>query len=371
MNKGKFYCSVKDFLEDNSNNTKNVFLLIAEYTNFQITDLNNYQGKSSGAIVPFVIYNNEFFNKGVIACFLEEASSIALIKDLSVFDIDNSFFKNKQSFIVLLDGLSSNITNFLDNLFENIPQNTQVMGGGAGKLTLKNDPVIFLEGKLYSNAAIIIATSFKLHTKVANGWEHLEGPFLTTNSYQNVLKTLNFKKAFDVYKDVVEQNSGMKFTDDNFFDIAKFYPLGIVKFNSEAVVRDPIYLNEDNDMVLVGDIPQNSTINILKGEKDIYCVYENPQLKDRIVFRLCSLEAPYAFPDNMESFSTTSLALYMQLPPKGKAFLYYRAMHIAAKCLVEHLGGVIKDNNNKEMTDESLEQTELLLKKYDKSDAEE
>ncbi len=268
MNKGKFYFSVKDFLEDNSNNTKNVFLLIAEYTNFQITDLNNYQGKSSGAIVPFVIYNNEFFNKGVIACFLEEASSIALIKDLSVFDIDNSFFKNKESFIVLLDGLSSNITNFLDNLFENIPQNTQVMGGGAGKLTLKNDPVIFLEGKLYSNAAIIIATSFKLHTKVANGWEHLEGPFLTTNSYQNVLKTLNFKKAFDVYKDVVEQNSGMKFTDDNFFDIAKFYPLGIVKFNSEAVVRDPIYLNEDNDMVLVGDIPQNSTINILKGEKE-------------------------------------------------------------------------------------------------------
>lgn len=110
---------------------------------------------------------------------------------------------------------------------------------------------------------------------------------------------------------------------------------------------------------------------IIKGEKDIYCVYENPQLKDRIVFRLCSLEAPYAFPDNMESFSTSSLALYMQLPPKGKAFLYYRAMHIAAKCLVEHLGGVIKDNNNKEMTDESLEQTELLLKKYDKSDAEE
>lgn len=46
-------------------------------------------------------------------------------------------------------------------------------------------------------------------------------------------------------------------------------------------------------------------------------------------------------------------------------------MHIAAKCLVEHLGGVIKDNNNKEMTDESLEQTELLLKKYDKSDDEE
>lgn len=114
-----------------------------------------------------------------------------------------------------------------------------------------------------------------------------------------------------------------------------------------------------------------NSYGILKGEKDIYCVYENPQLKDKVVFRLCSLESPYAFPENMESFSTSSLALYMQLPKKGKAFLYFRAMHIAAKCLVEHLGGVIKDNNNREMTDESLEETELLLKKYDKSEEEE
>ena len=267
MKKGKFYFSVKDFLNDNKNNTKNVFLLIAEYTNFNVKDLNDYKGESSGAIVPFVVYNNEFFNKGIIACFLEDNSSTALIEDLSIFDVDSSFFKNKESFIVLLDGLSSNISKFLDDLFENIPENTCVIGAGAGKLTFKNDPVIFTKGKIYSNAAIILSTSLKLHTNIANGWEHLEGPFLTTSSHKNVLKTLNFKKAFDVYKETVEENSGMKFSDDNFFEIAKSYPLGIVNFNNQTIVRDPIYLDENNDMVLVGDIPQNSTISILKGEK--------------------------------------------------------------------------------------------------------
>ena len=267
MEKGKFYFSVKDFLEDNINNTKNVFLLVAEYTNFQITDLDNYKGESSGAIIPFVVYNNEFFNKGIIACFLEENSSSVLIKDLSVFDIDSSFFQNKKSFIVLLDGLSSNISSFLDDLFENIPEDSQTIGAGAGKLTFKNDPVIFSKGEIYSNAAIIIATSLKLHTKVANGWEFLKGPFLTTSSDKNLLKTLNFKKAFEVYKSVVEENSGVKFTENNFFEIAKSYPLGIVNFSNQFIVRDPIYLNENNDMVLIGDLPQNSTINILKGEK--------------------------------------------------------------------------------------------------------
>jgi hypothetical protein len=60
----------------------------------------------------------------------------------------------------------------------------------------------------------------------------------------------------------------MKFADDNFFDIAKYYPLGIVKYDKEIIVRDPILIDENNNIVLVGDIPQNSTINILKGKEE-------------------------------------------------------------------------------------------------------
>lgn len=36
---------------------------------------------------------------------------------------------------------------------------------------------------------------------------------LTTNSEKNILKTLNYKNAFDVYKSIVEKNSGMIFSD--------------------------------------------------------------------------------------------------------------------------------------------------------------
>ena len=109
---------------------------------------------------------------------------------------------------------------------------------------------------------------YKLFLGIEIGWEYLEGPFLTTNSQKNVLKTLNFKNAFEVYKEVVEKDSGMKFEDDNFFDIAKSYPLGIIKYDKEIVVRDPILIDKNNNMVLVGDIPHHSTINILKGKAE-------------------------------------------------------------------------------------------------------
>jgi hypothetical protein len=266
MKKGKLYFSTNDFLEDNKNNIKKIFILVAEYTNFNLEDFKNYNGEIFGGIVPFVVYNNTYYNKGIIACSLDDNSDFLLVENLNHLNDNSTFFKNRKSFLVLLDGLSPNITNFLENLFEVVCDNAQIIGAGAGKMTFENDPVIFTKDKIYKNAAIVIATQMKLHTKIGSGWEYLEGPFLATNSEKNILKTLNFKNAFDVYKSVVEKNCGMIFTDDNFFDVAKSYPFGIVKFNNQTIVRDPIYIDKNNNIVLVGDIFQNSTVNILKGE---------------------------------------------------------------------------------------------------------
>lgn len=266
MKKGKFYFCIKDFLEENKNNTQKAFVLVAEYTNFNLEDLKSYNGEICGGIVPFVVFNENYYNKGIIVCFLEENSDFLFVEDLNYLDTNPTFFENRKSFLVLLDGLSPNITSFLENVFEVVCENAQIIGGGAGKMTFENDPVIFTKDKIYKNAAIIIATPMKLHTKIASGWEYLDGPFLTTSSEKNILKTLNFNNAFDVYKSVIEKHSGMTFTDDNFFDIAKSYPFGIVKFNSQTIVRDPIYIDDNNHIVLVGDIFQNSTVNILKGE---------------------------------------------------------------------------------------------------------
>ncbi len=109
----------------------------------------------------------------------------------------------------------------------------------------------------------------------------------------------------------------------------------------------------------------------IRGDNDIYCVYEDPNKSDRddrLVFRICSLEPPYSFPKKMDNFTTKSLAIYMQLPPKGRAFVYFKAMRIAANCLIEHLGGISCDNDNVEYTEERLDAIEMALDEYDKSE---
>jgi hypothetical protein len=293
----KLYKNLEEFISNNSNSKEEYYLLVGENCDFDYEKLKESNIKFWGAIVTQVIYNDSNYDNALVACELDGAK-VNLIEDLENPELKEKDYKDANSLMVLLDGLSSNISTFLDSLFNVLPLNVEILGGGAGKLTLKQEPVIFSNKGIYENAALTISKKSKLFIGVENGWEFLEGPFMVTSSNKNILKSLNFMDAFEVYKSVVEEDSGLKFnnafetyknvvekesgeqlTEDNFFDIAKSYPLGIVKFNKEIIVRDPIAKDEKGNMVLVGDLEQNSTINILKGNKKSLIESSNNAIK--------------------------------------------------------------------------------------------
>ncbi len=263
----RVYKNIEEFIQDNLNNKRKQFLFVAEECTFNIKKLQESGISFSGAILPQIIFNNINSKSALLACELEESTNVHFVDDMSSFNLKRDEFFDINSLIVILDGLSPNITNFLETLFQILPENLEILGGGAGKLTLNQEPVIFSNDGLFKNSAILLSTKKSIHVGVENGWEYLAGPFIASSSKKNILKSLNFVNAFDIYKKVVEKDSGLILTNDNFFDISKAYPLGIVKFNKEIIVRDPISKNEKGYMLLIGDIEQNSTIEILKGDK--------------------------------------------------------------------------------------------------------
>jgi hypothetical protein len=103
--------------------------------------------------------------------------------------------------------------------------------------------------------------------RIAHGWNIFQGPFLISDAQSHEVKSINYRPAYDFYSQIIEQESDYRFKDNDFFDIAKHFPLGIKDINNDLIVRDPILVN-NNHIQCVGNVPINSMVYLLEGDID-------------------------------------------------------------------------------------------------------
>lgn len=246
-----------------------------KYTDIQLNPfLNNLKIPIFGAIFPQIIYARKNLSKGNIIVGLNESVNPLIIENLSSKDeqieseIEDNFSLDDSidTMFVFVDGFSSTIATLIDELFNYFGLEHNYIGGGAGSLTFIQKPCIYTNKGLLQDAAVIVATNIKSGIGVKHGWKEISGPFQITKSNKNIIEELDYKPAFEVYKEVIQTNSTNRFNENNFFDIAKGYPFGISKIGSEKVVRDPIR-TQNGSLVCVGELHEGDYVDILKGEK--------------------------------------------------------------------------------------------------------
>ena len=260
------YHETQESLISSLDKEKKYLLLVAEQSNFSY-ELLPKDFIFYGGIFPYVIYEGKHNKSGMVLVEIYEDVYVTCIPKMQYASLDNVCKDDAKSIFVILDGLSSFIVEFLENLFEITPIESKMIGGGAGKLTLQQEPVVFTNVHFLQDAALIFSSNKEMGVGVNHGWQILHGPLIATKTDKNILQELNYENAFDIYKEIVEKDSGKKLTKENFFDIAKSYPLGITIYNSEVVVRDPI-MTDEKELVLVGEMDANSVVNVLKGKKE-------------------------------------------------------------------------------------------------------
>jgi hypothetical protein len=69
-----------------------------------------------------------------------------------------------------------------------------------------------------------------------------------------------------VYQAAIREHQGQLITEDNFFDIAQLYPLGIAKLDDERTVRDPFKV-EGETILLLDSINEGEFVCIMHGDK--------------------------------------------------------------------------------------------------------
>lgn len=262
-----YYEDLESFL--NTVKTKQVHeycLLVAKECKLDLAHLASSDIKITGAVFPEIIFNNKLYSKGLVAITVDSTKQLHLIKNMHKPFLDTYDFSDVKSVLTIFDGLSNCTETFLQALFSRVDINTKIFGGGAGWLENHSNGFIFDNQQFYLDAVILLSMKLEVSLGVHHGWEYLKGPFIATSSHENVLKGIDYKDAFDMYKNVVENDCGITLTEENFLDISKIYPFGIVKYRGEQIVRDPIGL-KNGGLALIGHVPINTVINILKGDK--------------------------------------------------------------------------------------------------------
>jgi hypothetical protein len=230
--------------------------------------LNERKIKFFGGIYSRLLVGNKSFSEGFIIKKFEPVYSSIVLPYLMRFKTNLEVGQDYTA-IVLVDGLSSKMKELTDTVYGKVGNKAKYVGGGAGYYDLKHRPCIFDNTGIYEDVLYVCIIKSDSKIAVKHGWNKLEGPFEVRESKGNVLCKLGNYGAFEVYRDVIEDEAHITLYKEDFFTYAKEHPFGIVqKGEGEVIVRDPITLNEDFEIVCVADIPEGSSVYVLKGNID-------------------------------------------------------------------------------------------------------
>jgi hypothetical protein len=224
-----------------------------------------------GAVMPGVIHQGRLEEAGTLLVFLPGAGVPILVEGLDRPDCswsaaDAQELHGAGTALVLVDGHAPHIGAFLLRLFNSAGCGVSYLGGGAGSLTAAGAPCLLVAGEARAAAAVVVPLNRRWDLGTRHGWRVLHTPLVASRSHGNTVEELNWRPAFEVYREIVEPDAGVPVTAANFFDVAKGYPFGLYREDAEAVVRDPIRVGEGGALVCVAEVPQHANLYLLRGQ---------------------------------------------------------------------------------------------------------
>jgi hypothetical protein len=170
----------------------------------------------------------------------------------------------KGSLFIFTDALGTNKNGLIEYLYNFFGFNVSYLGGGCGSLSFQQFNCIIHNSGMHSNSAVIGLSGIEMCIGVAHGWSPISETFKVTETEGTKLISIDWEPSFSLYKKVVEKHSNQTFSEDNFFEIAKSYPFGMVKMDDEMVIRDPIMVDGDK-MIIVDEIKEGEYVRIMTG----------------------------------------------------------------------------------------------------------
>ncbi len=177
---------------------------------------------------------------------------------------------SRQTFLFFIDGQTVNNSSFLKGLQEILGNVFPILGAGScDNFKFSNTFQIFENNALSQSATgLLIGGHATIGVGCRHGWSPLGKPRTIDNVQGNIIKIINGKAAYELYREYFEEESE-NLRSNQLDKMSILYPLGIfVEGSQEYLLRNAVEILEDGSIVCQGDIPEGGEVHIMIGNKD-------------------------------------------------------------------------------------------------------
>lgn len=230
-------------------------------------------GSTSGGIMQDSVHED-----AMVLTAIEFEKSKFIVKTKNVKDFNNNDFdlgnalikefatENLKYFFVISEGSSVNGSALINGLEKNKSKGVGLSGGLCGddarfERTLASYNESPKDGEIVAIA--FYGDSLEITSANFGGWTSFGPERRITKSENNILYELDGKPALDLYKKYLGDKA------DELPQSALLYPLSVRTENEEPLVRTILNINEEeNTMILAGDAPEGSRVQLMMSTID-------------------------------------------------------------------------------------------------------
>ena len=176
----------------------------------------------------------------------------------------------RQAFLFFMDSelhVTSELLNGMQQVYGNV---FPIIGAGSCDNFHYEKTFQMHDQKIYDHAVtgLLMGGNLKVGAATRHGWRPLGKPRIITKVEHNVIKSIDGKKAADLYTEFFGEYA-QDLRSHKLGRMSILYPLGIyVEGSNEYLLRNTVEVTDDGDIICQGDVPEGSEVHVMIGNKD-------------------------------------------------------------------------------------------------------
>ena len=232
----------------------------------------------AGAVFPALVLDDRFVTEGAWLLFFDEMPRVVLEDAPPALEAQADTAERiaqalrphladavPRTLLLFCDALNPSVATLLDELYLRLADRVTYSGANAGSETFQSIPCLFDAERIVAASVLAILVERRGSAAIAHGYPVPERLTTATSTVGNRIVQIDWRPAFDVYRELAAAQYGVTVDRESFYTNAVHFPFGIVRANGVILVRIPVALEEDGSLFCIGEVPPSSVLTLLEA----------------------------------------------------------------------------------------------------------